>query len=119
MPRAKRKISEKEFVRGFGHEAIKYLESLPVSERPARIEAFGKSVLSSCDETGPSSPQPLKLRVVWRDPEPVMPAEKDLFSKKPTQKSAPLRKMSFDFFNALPNLFVTSAHVHGDPSDRE
>jgi hypothetical protein len=46
MPRGKKKISKKDFVRGFGDEAIKYLESLPVNERAARIEAFGKSVLS-------------------------------------------------------------------------
>ncbi|MGD1105213.1 MAG: hypothetical protein ABSA59_24475 [Terriglobia bacterium] len=63
MPRAKKKISKKEFVRGFGGEAIKYLESLPVSERPVRIEAFGKSVLSSCDDTGPTSPTTSETRV--------------------------------------------------------
>ena len=48
MRKGKKRISKKEFVRGFGAEAIKYLESLPVSERAARIEAFGKKVIRSC-----------------------------------------------------------------------
>jgi len=48
MPNRKKKISKAEFVRKFTGEAMKYLESLPPGERDARIEAFGKSVLSSC-----------------------------------------------------------------------
>jgi hypothetical protein len=48
MPRRKKKISKAEFVRRFTGEAMKYLESVPAGERDARIEAFGKSVLSSC-----------------------------------------------------------------------
>ena len=48
MPKRKKKISKAEFVRRFTGEAVKYLESLPPGERDARIEAFGKSVLSSC-----------------------------------------------------------------------
>jgi len=48
MPKPKKKISKGEFVRKFAGEAMKYLESLPPGERDARIEAFGKSVLSSC-----------------------------------------------------------------------
>lgn len=47
MPKRKKKISKAEFVRRFTGEAVKYLESLPPGERDARIEAFGKSVLSS------------------------------------------------------------------------
>jgi hypothetical protein len=47
MPKRKKKISRAEFVRRFTGEAVKYLESLPPGERDARIEAFGKSVLSS------------------------------------------------------------------------
>ena len=53
MPKRKKKISKAEFVRRFTGEAMKYLESLPLGERDARIEAFGKSVLSSC---GPKLP---------------------------------------------------------------
>ena len=48
MPERKKKISKAESVRRFTGEAMKYLESLPPGERHARIEAFGKSVLSSC-----------------------------------------------------------------------
>jgi len=48
MPKRKKKISKAEFVRKFTGEAMKYLESLPPGERDARIDAFGKSVLSSC-----------------------------------------------------------------------
>jgi hypothetical protein len=48
MPKRKNKFSKAEFVRRFTGEAMKYLESLPPGERDARIEAFGKSVLSSC-----------------------------------------------------------------------
>lgn len=57
MPKGKKKISKKEFARGFGDDAIKYLESQPVAERPARIEAFGKSVLSSCAVIAEDEPQ--------------------------------------------------------------
>ena len=48
MSKRKKKISRAEFVRRFTGEAMRYLESLPPGERDARIEAFGKSVLSSC-----------------------------------------------------------------------
>lgn len=64
MPRTKKKISKKEFVRGFGGEAIKYLESLPVSERAARIDAFGKNVVSSCADTEPTSPTASETQVI-------------------------------------------------------
>jgi hypothetical protein len=47
MPKRKKKMSKAEFVRRFTGEAMKYLESLPPSERDPRIEAFGKSVLCS------------------------------------------------------------------------
>jgi len=48
MRKRRKKMSKTEFVRKFTGEAMKYLESLPPGERDARIEAFGKSVLSSC-----------------------------------------------------------------------
>jgi len=48
MRKRRRRTSKAEFVRRFSGEAMKYLESLPPGERDARIEAFGKSVLSSC-----------------------------------------------------------------------
>jgi hypothetical protein len=48
MPKRKKKISKAEFVRKFTAEAMKYLGSLPPGERDTRIEAFGKSVVSSC-----------------------------------------------------------------------
>jgi len=48
MPKRRRRISKAEFVRKFTGEAMKYLEPLPATERDARIEAFGRSVLNSC-----------------------------------------------------------------------
>jgi hypothetical protein len=48
MLKRKKKISKAEFVRRFTGEAMKYLEPLPPGERDARVEAFGKSVVSSC-----------------------------------------------------------------------
>jgi hypothetical protein len=59
MPKRKKKISKAEFVRRFTGEAMKYLVSLPPGERDARIEAFGKSVVSSC---GPKLSLP---RIQW------------------------------------------------------
>jgi hypothetical protein len=71
MPRQKKRISKAEFVRKFTGEAMKYLDSLPADERDARIEAFGKSVLSSsaleiepkCSTTSDTPAIPLAARV--------------------------------------------------------
>jgi hypothetical protein len=61
----KRKISKAEFVRKFTGEAMKYLESLPPAEREARIEAFGKRVISSCvPETEAKSPTASETRPI-------------------------------------------------------
>jgi len=65
MPRSGKKISKKEFVRGFAAEALKYLESLPAGERNARLEAFGKKVLRSCArESEPTKPTASQTRAI-------------------------------------------------------
>jgi len=65
MARKKKRISKKEFVRGFTGEAIKYLESLPASERNLRIEAFGRKVVTSCaPETEATTPRASETRVI-------------------------------------------------------